>query len=179
MGAEMLRMSGDDAAERQKLLEMITTSGKRCRQMVRQILTFAKGRGATGLLQLGHLIREMEKIVQDTFPKSIVIHIEVASELSKIEGDATELHQVLLNLCVNARDAMPNGGDLRVSAANTEIPAEEVLRHPEAAAGRHVVVSVVDTGTGIPPELLARIFEPFFTTKGPDKGTGLGLSTVA
>ncbi len=179
IGSQLLRMNSDSAAEREKLLELITASGHRCTQMVKQILTFAKGRGATSQLQLGLLIAEMEKIVKDTFPKSIVINSEVAKDLWKVEGDSTEMHQVLMNLCVNARDAMPGGGQLTLSAANTEISAEAALPHPEAIPGRHLVLTVADTGSGIPPELCTRIFEPFFTTKSPDKGTGLGLSTVA
>jgi signal transduction histidine kinase/CheY-like chemotaxis protein len=178
MGSQLLQQNINDAEEKQKLLEIITNSGQRCTEMVKQILTFAKGRGATGPVQLRHLIKEMEKIARDTFPKSVEIHSEAAKDLWNLEGDSTELHQVLMNLCVNARDAMPEGGKLTLSAANIAISAE-TLSHPDDIPGRYVLLSVTDTGTGIPRHLFSRIFEPFFTTKSPDKGTGLGLSTVA
>ena len=93
-------------------------------------------------------------------------------------GDATQLHQVLLNLCVNARDAMPHGGTLTLEAESQEVDAMYASSAPEAKPGQYVVLRVRDTGTGIPPEILDRIFEPFFSTKSPDKGTGMGLSTV-
>jgi len=179
MGSQLLRNNGDMPGQREKLLDLIMTSGNRCTEMVKQILTFAKGRSATGPVQLGQLIAEMKKIASDTFPKSIVIESEVENDLWTLEGDATELHQVLMNLCVNARDAMPEGGRLAVNAANIVILPETVLPHPEATPGRFIVLSVADTGTGIPPDLFSRIFEPFFTTKSPERGTGLGLSTVA
>jgi len=178
VGSELMRENKDDEAEREHLLGLITTSAQRCSQMVKQILSFARGaRGETGSVPLRHLIGEMEKIAGDTFPKSISIHANVPKDLWNIEGDATELHQVLMNLCVNARDAMPQGGELTISAQN--IPATNGTDQSEKIGGPRVILSVADTGTGIPPEVLKRIFEPFFTTKAPDKGTGLGLSTVA
>ncbi len=176
MSVELLRMEYPDAT---KLIDMVETSAKRGADMVRQLLTFAKGvDGARLLIQPQHLLKEMEKIIRGTFPKSISLQTNYAKGLRTILGDNTQLHQVLLNLCVNARDAMPNGGTLTLEAENVEIDAAYASSVPEAVPGSYVVWRVTDTGTGIPPELVERIFEPFFSTKGLDKGTGLGLSTV-
>jgi PAS domain S-box-containing protein len=176
MSVELLRMEYPDATN---LIEMIETSARRGADMVRQLLTFAKGvEGARLLIQPLHLLKEMEKIIKGTFPKSIQVRIAFSKELKTILGDSTQLHQVLLNLCVNARDAMPNGGTLTLEAENAEIDAAYASSVAEARPGSYVVWRIKDTGTGIPAEILDRIFEPFFSTKGPDKGTGLGLSTV-
>jgi CheY-like chemotaxis protein len=113
-----------------------------------------------------------------SFPKNILVRTLYPNNLQLVLGDTTQLHQVLLNLCVNARDAMPNGGTLTLEAENVDIDATFAGAVPEAKPGAYVVWRISDTGTGIPPEILDRIFEPFFSTKGPDKGTGLGLSTV-
>lgn len=180
MGSQLLHDNDDNKAERQACLELIGSSAQRCTQMVRQIVNFARGsRGQTAAFQLRHLITEMTKIARDTFPKAISVRSQVETELWNIEGDATELHQVLMNLCVNARDAMPQGGQLTLAAENINLAADAVRARPDARPGRCILLSVSDTGTGIPPEVVTRIFEPFFTTKGPDKGSGLGLSTVA
>jgi CheY-like chemotaxis protein len=103
----------------------------------------------------------------------------VPPDLWPVLGNATQLHQVLLNLCINARDAMPKGGTLTLAVDNVELSAEEAQGIAGAAPGQYVMLLVSDTGTGIAPEVLPRLFEPFFTTKGPGKGTGLGLSTLA
>jgi two-component system, cell cycle sensor histidine kinase and response regulator CckA len=181
IGAQLLKEGFHDEAERAKFLDLITKSAQRCTQMVRQILTFAKGsKGKVGSVHLPSLITEVAKIVDDTFPKSIVIRTRTSEDVWGVEGDPTELHQVLMNLCVNARDAMPQGGQLTLTAQNVQSPAE-VLPPEDATArsGPFVLLTVVDTGTGIAPEILPRILDPFFTTKSADKGTGLGLSTVA
>ena len=120
----------------------------------------------------------MEHLLKGSFPKNIQLVVNYDSELLMVRGDATQLHQVLLNLCVNARDAMPHGGTLTLEAQHMEMDAEYASSMPDAKPGKYLVLRVRDTGTGIPPEILDRIFDPFFTTKGPDKGTGLGLSTV-
>jgi signal transduction histidine kinase len=180
MGSELLLQNDQDPVSRRSCSELISSSAKRCTELVKHILTFARGsKGQRGSIQLRHLIAEMAKIAKDTFPKSIAVRHDVAKDLWSVEGDSTELHQVLMNLCVNARDAMPVGGQLDVSAENVMLSAELAGAHPEAERGPYVVILVRDTGTGIEPGVLARIFEPFFTTKGPEKGTGLGLSTVA
>jgi signal transduction histidine kinase len=178
MGIELLRegISGDDLTS---LLATMQGSAKRGVEMVRQILTFARGvSGEIAPLDLGQLVGEMDKFAQQTFPRSIAIHTRVASGLTRVVGNATQLHQVLLNLCVNARDAMPGGGTLRLEAGNVLLDNRTVTWQPKPVSGRHVLLTISDTGHGIPPEVMDRIFEPFFTTKQPGKGTGLGLSTV-
>jgi len=177
MATELLRMAFPDEAS--EYLELIHTSAKRAADMMKQLLTFAKGvEGERLLLQPRHLLREMEKLMKGSFPKNIELQISFAKDLWTILGDATQLEQVLLNLCVNARDAMPNGGTLTLKAENTEIDTVYASTVPEAKPGHYVQWQVMDTGIGIPPEILDRIFEPFLSTKGPEKGTGLGLSTV-
>lgn len=163
----------------QKLLETIEVSAKRGAAMIRQILTFARGvDGESVLLQPRHIIKEIVGIAKDTFPKSISIVEDLSKDLKTIEGDATQLHQTLLNLFVNARDAMPEGGELSILARNVVLDEKTARKHPMAQPGEYVMLTVRDTGTGIPSEALDKIFDPFFTTKEPGKGTGLGLSTV-
>ncbi len=140
---------------------------------------FARGVGGDlKVLQVRHLLEEMIKLVRDTFPRSIQIQTNIGGNLSRIQGDATQLHQVLLNLCVNARDAMPQGGILRIEAANADLENRQSAMLSEPVSGPFVVVRVADTGSGIPAEVMDKIYEPFFTTKDPGEGTGLGLSTV-
>lgn len=179
LGTQILRKSISDGKSR-NILDMIESSARRGAEMVKQVLTFARGtEGEHVTLQPRHLLLEMEQITRKTFPKSIEVRIDVPKDLWTIVGDATQLHQVLLNLCVNARDAMEDkGGTLRLSAENIVLDEHFVRLHPDAKVGPHVVLSVSDTGTGIPPEIMEKIFEPFFTTKSSEKGTGLGLSTT-
>jgi signal transduction histidine kinase len=165
--------------ELQDVVDTIETSVERASGVVRQVLTFARGiEGERVPLQPKNMIREIEKIIGETFPRSIQIQTCVPSGLSLIEGDATQLHQVLLNLCLNARDAMPDGGTLSIEVDQFEVDAQYASMTPGAQAGRYVRLRVGDTGTGIPRHLLEKIFDPFFTTKPIGKGTGLGLSTV-
>src|SRR5262249_30461939 len=153
-------------------------SAQRGAEMVKQILSFARGvSGKPAVLNVKHLVTEMARLCKDTFPPSIQIEPEVAHDLYPIEGNATQLHQVLLNLCVNARDAMPRGGSIRIKAANVVLGKAIAPGRSEMVSGPHVVLSVSDSGHGMSPEILGRVFEPFFTTKEPGKGTGLGLST--
>ena len=178
MSATVLR--GNLTAElRESIISTIEMSAERGAQIIKQVLTF--GRGAEGEkrpLQLASVIEEVMKIMRGTFPKDIIITSVVSPSLWPMLGDATQLHQVLLNLCVNARDAMPRGGMLRLQASNLDLDASYASMFPEAAPGPHIYLEVSDTGEGIPPEVVERIFDPFFTTKGVGKGTGLGLSTV-
>jgi hypothetical protein len=163
----------------QRLLNTIEVNAKRGADLVKQVLSFARGiEGERTLLQVRHLILETAKIAQETFPKTIEIYTDVPQALWTIAGDATQLHQVLMNLCVNARDAMPQGGTLKLIAENILLSPSNMPIHPDAQAGAHIMITVADTGMGIPANLLDRIFEPFFTTKDIGKGTGLGLSTV-
>jgi two-component system cell cycle sensor histidine kinase/response regulator CckA len=147
---------------------------------VKQVLMFARGaEGQHDELQLKHVIREMETIVRETFPKSIECQTDIPKDLWPILGDPTQLHQVLLNLCVNARDAMmPAGGTLKIGAENVELDNYALQLETDKRSGSYIVVSVTDTGCGMSQDTMMKIFEPFFTTKGVGKGTGLGLSTV-
>jgi PAS domain S-box-containing protein len=164
----------------QPLLAMIDSNARRGADMANQVLTFARGvEGDRVPLEARHLIKEMEKIVRETFPRTIQIQSRIGPELHMIAGNATQLHQVLLNLSLNARDAMPSGGVLKLSGENVDLDQEFARMHPEAQPGQYLCLTVSDTGTGIEPEVLNRLFEPFFTSKGIGKGTGLGLSTVA
>lgn len=179
MALQILRDKRVDERER-TLLTTMELSAKRGSDIVKQVLMFARGaEGKHEELQLKHVIREMETIIRETFPKSIECRTDVPKDLWPINGDPTQLHQVLLNLCVNARDAMmPAGGTLKIAAENAELDNYELQLQAERRSGPHIVVSVTDTGCGMSQDTMMKIFEPFFTTKGVGKGTGLGLSTV-
>jgi PAS domain S-box-containing protein len=162
-----------------RMLDILEKSVTRGSGLVRQILGFAHGiSGEPRMLQVKHLLRDVTAIIRETFPKSIVLDEKVPNDLWPISGNPTQIHQVLINLCVNARDAMPEGGTLRLYAENCVLNAETAQAIHEAKPGSWVVLQVADTGTGIPPEVLSHLWEPFFTTKAANQGTGLGLSTV-
>jgi signal transduction histidine kinase len=163
----------------QSMLKVLETSARRGADLIKEILTFARGsEGQRVTLQANHLLLEIHKIIQPTLPKSITIQLDLEPELWTVAGDSTQLHQVLMNLCVNARDAMPDGGTLRLSTQNLVMDETAAHTHVGAKAGAYTVLTVTDTGIGIPAEILYRIFDPFFTTKAIGKGTGLGLSAV-
>jgi len=177
MSIELLTSKETDPG-RLQLLSAIDSSAKRGADMVKQVLAF--GRGVEGQLSgtnLGLLVEEVIKIVRDTFPPNIIVGFEREEPLWTILGDSTQLHQVLLNLAVNARDSMPQGGALSFAVENREIEETYADTKEGIKAGRYVALHVDDTGTGMSKEVLDRIFEPFFTTKDIGKGTGLGLST--
>ncbi|MFN6478078.1 response regulator [Nostoc sp. DedQUE07] len=179
-GAQLLPLKFPNADERTRhLLEILEINARRGADLVKQVLSFARGvEGKHITLQLKHIIVEIAKILKETFPKSIEISTNVPQDLWMVSGDSTQLHQVLMNLCVNARDAMSNGGTLSISAENMLIDANYARMNLEAKEGPYIVITVSDTGVGIPKQMLDRIFEPFFTTKDVGQGTGLGLSTV-
>jgi PAS domain S-box-containing protein len=178
MAIDILKARYDNPGAK-TILETIEVSAKRGADVVRQVLSFARGlEGQRVEIQTKHLFHEFEKLVQDTFPKDIELRFSVPSDVWTILGDPTQVHQILLNLCVNARDAMPNGGSLTIGVENFMLDEQFVAMTPNAKPGRHIRICVTDTGTGIPPAIINRIFEPFFTTKEVSKGTGLGLSTV-
>lgn len=163
----------------QRLLSMLQASAERGAGLVKQVLSFARGiEGERITLQPRHLIKEIVKILRDTLPKSIEVEFEASEDLSVVAGDATQLHQVLMNFFVNARDAMPGGGKLTIKADNVSIDDNYARMNLEAKPGRFVLITIADSGTGISPDIINRIFEPFFTTKELGKGTGLGLSTA-
>jgi CheY-like chemotaxis protein len=178
MASELLRTDAGDP-DAPGWLEIIDSSAKRGTAMVKQILSFARGSG-TGkqALQLGPLVRDLEKMLKDTFPPNVACESHVAADLWPVMADNTQVYQVLLNFAVNARDAMPRGGRLTIDLRNTTVDYASARMNSDAQPGPYVAVSVTDTGEGIEADHLERIFDPFFTTKAPDKGTGLGLATV-
>lgn len=178
MTAQLLETQLHDARSK-RLLPILVSNAKRGANLVKQVLSFTRGvEGDRTILQLKHLILEIRQVIKETFPKSIEVDCETSRNLWTVSGDATQLHQVLMNLCVNARDAMPNGGILTISAENFLVDEHYAKMHLDAKIGSYIVATVADTGIGITHEVLDRIFEPFFTTKELGKGTGLGLSTV-
>ena len=178
MAIDMLQLKTTDESSR-KWLDVLRSNAERGGNMVRQVLSFARGvEGERVALQPKHLIKEIVKILRETLPKSIEINFKIPDDLWIISADATQMHQVLMNLCVNARDAMPEGGSISVRAENAFVDENYARMHIEAKAGRFVMITVFDTGPGMSAEIQSRIFEPFFTTKEMTKGTGLGLSTA-
>ena len=178
MSAGLLQDTARDERD-MRMLKMIEQSAHRGADIVRQLLTLSRGTdGERAPLHLRHLVKEMTGIMRETFPRDIELEVDVPGDLPPVVGDATQLHQVLMNLCVNARDAMPKGGRLKIRAGERTIKAGETIVSPDQRPGRFVCLSVADTGTGIAPEYLSKIFDPFFTTKPLGQGTGLGLSTV-
>jgi PAS domain S-box-containing protein len=178
MAVEMLQLKHQDESS-QEYLKMLQTSAERGASMINQVLSFARGvQGERIALQPKHLIKDIVKILSDTLPKSISIKFDIPAGLWLTSADATQIHQVLMNLCVNARDAMPGGGVLTLRAENITLDDNYARMHLEAKAGKYVAITIADTGMGMPPDVTARIFDPFFTTKEIGKGTGLGLSTA-
>ncbi|HWB61418.1 MAG TPA: ATP-binding protein, partial [Chthoniobacteraceae bacterium] len=163
-----------------RLLETISSSAMRGTELVKQILSFARGVGGEKTaIHLRHIATDVVKLMGTSFSRKITVMADVPRDLPCVHGDATQLHQVLLNLCVNARDAMmPKGGTLTIKAEAVELSNKITQLLPEPLTGEFVLLEVADSGMGMTPEIQAKIFEPFFTTKEPGKGTGLGLSTV-
>lgn len=178
MALPMLREAAADEQVK-AMADAAENSANRGAAIIRQLLTFGRGlESQQGPVQLKHLVREMGQIIRETFPKSIRLEMRIASNLWMILGDVTQLHQVLLNLCINARDAMPGGGILTLSVDNLQLLAPRPGVISRLEPGPCVRLTVLDTGIGIAPKDLDNIFEPFFTTKDISKGTGLGLATV-
>jgi len=178
IGLQLLQTRLPDQ-DSQRWLNILISNAERGGEMVKQVLSFARGVSGERInLQPKHLIREVVKMLQETLPKNIRIESKLPNDLGIITGDPTQLHQVLMNLCINARDAMPDGGTLKVAAENTTIDKTYVQMQLAARTGDHLWITVSDTGHGIPPKIINQIFDPFFTTKPQGQGTGLGLSTV-
>jgi CheY-like chemotaxis protein len=166
------------AEVRESIFCDLESSAQRGSEIVRQVLTFARGAdGDRVLVQPSHLVKEMAHFAHESFPKSIRITTLYPEESWSVEADPTQLHQVLMNLCLNARDAMPDGGEIEISVENIVVDEPFAATMQGADAGPHVVIEVSDNGSGIPQSIIGRIFDPFFSTKGIGKGTGLGLST--
>ncbi len=179
LGVKVLKRRLGEDSKSVQTLSMIEKSAERGSNMVEQVLTFARGvEGERAQLQPGMIIEEVESITDETFPDAIEVRTRVAEDVNQIVGDATQIQQVLMNLCVNARDAMEDGGTLAIRASNAEITEDDAQRNIEAEPGAYVCITVADTGSGIPDDVIDKIFEPFFSTKEEGEGTGLGLSTA-
>ena len=178
MGAGLLRRFAP-SPQTLPIVQTIEKSALRGTELVKQVLSFARGaEGAQVSIHLGDIVREIQTFTAHSFPKNIIFETAITKDLWLTRGDPTQLNQVLMNLCVNARDAMPEGGSLRLSLHNIVIDEHYAAMNRTARAGRFIQIEVSDTGHGMRPEVAERIFEPFYTTKDQGKGTGLGLSTV-
>jgi len=178
MATKLLKKERPDE-ERRHLMDTLQASAERAAELVRKLLAFAGGVGGERtIVKVNDVINEIEEIVRHTFPKTIAIRMRLAENLPPVLADPTQLSQVLMNLCVNARDAMPSGGTLSIAAEKAVVDDNYVRAHPDARAGTFVRLTVEDTGSGMSPEVLDHAFDPFFTTKTQGKGTGLGLSTA-
>lgn len=178
MSVEMLQL-GEHDEETHRWLSIARENAERGADLIRQVLTFARGmEGERISVQIKHIIKDLIKVLQETLPKSITVKYEIDPELHIVSADPTQIHQVLMNLCINARDAMPNGGTMTVKARNIMLDENYARMNIEAKEGEYVLLSVSDTGMGMSADIQKRIFDPFFTTKELGKGTGLGLATA-
>jgi two-component system, cell cycle sensor histidine kinase and response regulator CckA len=178
MGTELLLMIGC-SKESEAIINSIDQSARRGALLVRQVLSFARGiSGARVPISIAEIAKEAQSIAQDTFPKNITTDLHIPGDVHKFKGDPTQIHQVILNLLLNSRDAMPNGGMIRIAAENFRITDATDSKTKGLQIGDYLLVTVNDNGGGIPQEYLDKIFDPFFTTKEVGKGTGLGLATV-
>jgi len=178
MSVQLLQKKLPDS-QSQRILQTLENNVKHGANLLKQVLFFARGiEGKRTIVQIQLLMAEVEQIIEQTFPKSIICQTDIPKNLWHIRGDTTQLHQVLINLAINARDAMPNGGILRIATQNMVIGEHSAQINIDAKVGSYIAIVVTDTGMGMSSEVQQRIFEPFFTTKDVGKGTGLGLSTV-
>ncbi|MBA3395065.1 MAG: PAS domain S-box protein, partial [Deltaproteobacteria bacterium] len=167
---------GETDVQKVEDLDILEQCSRRGADMIRQLLMFARGgvEGRRAPIQLGPIVQDVSKLVRDTLPKSIVVATETASTTWPVSADSTQMHQLVMNLCVNARDAMPDGGTVTVVVENVVIDEVYAGMNVDAKPGRYVLLRVEDTGMGMSQAIQDRIFEPFFTTKEVGKGTGLG-----
>ncbi len=178
LSMDLLKMGSIDPESR-RIVETVTVGARRGADMIRQLLAFARGMGGRRIHTIfEHIVSEVESIVNETFPQNITFEKRLAPDLWPVLADPTQLYQVMLNLLINARDAMPDGGKIILSASNQMMGEPEAGRTIELKTGPNVCIGIRDTGSGIPADILDKIFDPFFTTKEPGKGTGLGLSTT-
>jgi PAS domain S-box-containing protein len=180
MAVDMLQTDLDLPESSQPWLSIIRENTERGADLIKQVLTFARGAGEGNRIeiQVAHIIKEQIKVLQQTLPQNIILEFNVDPKLALINADPTQIHQVLMNLAVNAKDAMPSGGTLKIKAENAEIDENYALINPNAKPGHYILITVEDSGIGMAPDILERIWDPFYTTKEIGKGTGLGLSTA-
>ncbi|MEH2404626.1 PAS domain S-box protein [Nostoc sp.] len=178
MSVQLLQKKLPDS-QSQQILQTLENNVKRGANLLKQVLSFARGiEVKQTIVQIQPLMAEIEQIIAQTFPKSIIYQTDIPKNLWYVCGDTTQLHQVLINLVINARDAMPNGGILRIVAENVVIGEHSTQINIDAKVGSYIAIVVTDTGMGMSSSVQKQIFEPFFTTKEVGKGTGLGLSTA-
>lgn len=178
MFVQLLRRKATDSKDH-KVINIIEDTVKRGSNLVRQILSLTrKTTQEKEKIDFQKLFSEIDLLTKETFPKSIKVSMNIKDNLGVAVGNNTEIHQVILNLCINARDAMPNGGELIVEVKNVYVDESYQQKNCDANIGEHILVSISDTGTGISSDNLDKIFAPLFTTKGSEKGTGLGLPIV-
>jgi len=174
----MLEDLATDDPDREGLLD-IRSASERAAVLTRQLLTFSRQQVVSPqVLRLNDLVLELEKLLRRLLGEDVAIRVAVAPDCGGVKADPGQLEQVIVNLAVNARDAMPNGGRLTLETKNVDLDADYPTDRVTIPAGRYVMLAVTDTGTGMDAPTKARIFEPFFTTKPVGKGTGLGLATV-
>lgn len=178
MSIDLLRMYVEDP-DALKIIDVVGASARRGAEMVKQVLAFARGvEGRSEEIEIQPIIDDLVHIIDETFPKNIRVETELRNDLWRIRADATQIHQVLLNLCVNARDAIEKRGEITLRAQNMLIGEQDSSRNIGVHPGPYLVIEVEDNGSGIPPAIIGKIFDPFFSTKELDKGSGLGLSSV-
>ncbi len=179
MGVEMLENNEPLSPDARKWVSLIRENALRGAELVRQVLSFARGNeGSRVPVQLRHITKDLINVLRETLPKSVVLKYDLDPDLFVVTADPTQVHQVLMNLCVNSRDAMSDGGTLTIALSNEVIDESFHRLNPKARPGRYALITVEDTGHGMSNATLERIFDPFFTTKEVGKGTGLGLSTA-
>ncbi len=178
MAVDMLQINGPDPATA-RWLGMIKENSERGADLVKQVLTFARGMAGDRVsVRLKHIVKDLVGVLEQTLPKSITVKHNVATDLWTISADPTQIHQVIMNICINARDAMPTGGTISIDAQNVSIDENYARMNVDAEPGNYVLLTVSDTGMGMEADVIKRIFDPFFTTKEIGKGTGLGLATT-
>ena len=178
MAVEMMQLE-DLSGDQMRWTGVIRENAQRGADLVKQVLTFARGMdGERVAVQVKHILKDLIRVLRQTLPKKIVLGQEIEPGLWPISADPTQIHQVLMNVCINARDAMPEGGNLRITAENIKIDENYAQINPDAVPGSYIAIAVEDSGVGMSADVLGRIFDPFYTTKEFGKGTGLGLSTT-
>ena len=179
LSGAMLAADEDDPEDRKRDLEIVIEAARRGQEVTRQLLAMSRSRPlVTSTVEPDERIGALVPLLRRVIPEMVTIELRAGADHERVEADPAQLDQVVMNLALNARDAMPEGGRLRIATRVVTVDDAFVTAHPWAVPGRYVEITVADDGTGMPSDVLERIFEPFFTTKGPRTGTGLGL-TVA